>query len=212
MERGNFRTEEENSLRLIKSYFHPQALPPPNESEVKNHPLFNLLQDLSNASEHLMLNHDSAVSSLMLPNDTQELILAYTQAYGEHLHVSTAKNYLLDAQLFVMVQNAHKNLIMLTTRHQKEQQIDPRSSMSISNSPESTNETKAQKKRRVIFDQKTVSLLTEWLDSHRRNPYPSQLEKKRLMEETGLNFCQLTKWFNNTRSRKYPELVRKKGI
>jgi hypothetical protein len=48
-----------------------------------------------------------------------------------------------------------------------------------------------------------VQILKAWMfsEKHIENPYPSENEKHRLMEQTGLTKKQLTNWFTNSRKR-----------
>jgi hypothetical protein len=57
--------------------------------------------------------------------------------------------------------------------------------------------------------QDVVTLLKEWLLSpeHFRNPYPTEAEKKDLVERTGLNMRQLSTWFTNARKRLWRPMV-----
>ncbi|KAF0753870.1 hypothetical protein AaE_005543, partial [Aphanomyces astaci] len=46
-------------------------------------------------------------------------------------------------------------------------------------------------------------ILKDWMLSpeHVEHPYPTDLEKKQLCDETGLDLCQLNNWFANNRKR-----------
>lgn len=46
-----------------------------------------------------------------------------------------------------------------------------------------------------------VKAMKRWLFCHSANPYPTDVEKKQLMEETGLHLDQINHWFINARRR-----------
>lgn len=54
-------------------------------------------------------------------------------------------------------------------------------------------------------------VLKGWLLNNLDNPYPSELDKTQLANETGLSLTQISNWFNNARRRKLPEALRKEG-
>ncbi|GMH80859.1 hypothetical protein TL16_g08725, partial [Triparma laevis f. inornata] len=49
----------------------------------------------------------------------------------------------------------------------------------------------------------TVEYLKNWILSpdHIQHPYPTELEKRKIMIETGIELKQLTNWFTNNRKR-----------
>ncbi|KAL5269947.1 hypothetical protein ACHWQZ_G003427 [Mnemiopsis leidyi] len=51
------------------------------------------------------------------------------------------------------------------------------------------------------YNSPTVSVLTTWLKSNIKNPYPTISEKKELMRKTGLDRGQIRQWFVNARRR-----------
>ncbi|KAJ1955999.1 hypothetical protein GGI12_005427 [Dipsacomyces acuminosporus] len=53
------------------------------------------------------------------------------------------------------------------------------------------------------------SILHEWLEVHRANPYPSPEDKQRLMGATGLSKMQLKNWFCNVRRRKLSGTIKR---
>jgi hypothetical protein len=54
-----------------------------------------------------------------------------------------------------------------------------------------------------------VTLLKEWLLSpeHFSNPYPTEAEKRDLVERTGLSMRQLSTWFTNARKRLWRPMI-----
>jgi Homeobox KN domain len=59
------------------------------------------------------------------------------------------------------------------------------------------------KKKPTTLPNETVEYLKAWMMSpeHIAHPYPTELEKAKIMEETGLELKQLTNWFVNNRKR-----------
>lgn len=52
------------------------------------------------------------------------------------------------------------------------------------------------------FSRQTVKILRDWLGSHGEAPYPSEEEKHRLQDETGLSQTQVENWLANARRRR----------
>ncbi|KAI3968735.1 hypothetical protein MKX01_028885 [Papaver californicum] len=59
--------------------------------------------------------------------------------------------------------------------------------------------TKKRKKAKLPKDSRTT--LLGWWKTHSRWPYPTEEEKMKLIEETGLDHKQITNWFINQRKR-----------
>lgn len=51
------------------------------------------------------------------------------------------------------------------------------------------------------FPRAAVKILKDWLISHLDHPYPTDEEKERLADSTGLNINQISNWMANTRRR-----------
>lgn len=51
------------------------------------------------------------------------------------------------------------------------------------------------------FSRESVRILKNWLSTHGRHPYPTDEEKERLQQMTGLNKTQITNWLANARRR-----------
>ena len=51
------------------------------------------------------------------------------------------------------------------------------------------------------FSKKIVKILKEWLEEHKNHPYPSEEEKERLKDLTGLTRNQVSNWLANARRR-----------
>ena len=51
------------------------------------------------------------------------------------------------------------------------------------------------------FPESTTNILKQWLLDHKKHPYPTQDEKERLSEKTGLTRHQIDNWFINARKR-----------
>ncbi|KAI0017199.1 hypothetical protein F4780DRAFT_756340 [Xylariomycetidae sp. FL0641] len=51
------------------------------------------------------------------------------------------------------------------------------------------------------FSRESVKVLKNWLNTHRRHPYPTDEEKEGLQKITGLNKTQITNWLANARRR-----------
>lgn len=64
--------------------------------------------------------------------------------------------------------------------------------------------------RRGNLPRDVTNLLRTWLDAHLGHPYPTEDEKQRLAEQTGLSIVQVSNWFINARRRSIPSIKRKK--
>ncbi|OVA03136.1 Homeobox domain [Macleaya cordata] len=62
-----------------------------------------------------------------------------------------------------------------------------------------TEFNKKRKKGKLPRDARIT--LLDWWKSHSRWPYPTEVEKMKLVEETGLDQKQITNWFINQRKR-----------
>jgi hypothetical protein len=51
------------------------------------------------------------------------------------------------------------------------------------------------------FSRDSIRILKNWLTTHVRHPYPSDVEKEMLQRQTGLNKTQITTWLANARRR-----------
>ncbi|KAG2242895.1 hypothetical protein Bca52824_095262, partial [Brassica carinata] len=49
----------------------------------------------------------------------------------------------------------------------------------------------------------TTSVLKAWWQSHSKWPYPTEEDKARLVQETGLQLKQINNWFINQRKRNW---------
>ncbi|KAG6421853.1 hypothetical protein SASPL_118412 [Salvia splendens] len=58
-----------------------------------------------------------------------------------------------------------------------------------------------KKKKKGKLPKDAISALLEWWNTHYRWPYPTEEEKKRLSEMTGLEQQQINNWFINQRKR-----------
>lgn len=56
-------------------------------------------------------------------------------------------------------------------------------------------------RRRPNLPKGVTKVLRQWLNNHVDNPYPTEDEKHRLMEKTGLTMVQVSNWFINARRR-----------
>ena len=66
----------------------------------------------------------------------------------------------------------------------------------------SPTSTKAKKKT-TSLPQETVDYLKAWMmsEEHIHHPYPTEQEKAKIMQDTGIELKQLTNWFVNNRKR-----------
>eukprot|EP00128_Syssomonas_multiformis_P008120 Colp12_sorted_trinity150504_noHs@7868 len=55
--------------------------------------------------------------------------------------------------------------------------------------------------RRGVLPRRAVDLLRKWLMEHQDNPYPSDEDKRLLVEQSGLTKDQINNWFINARRR-----------
>ena len=56
-------------------------------------------------------------------------------------------------------------------------------------------------RKRAVFPASATSQLRNWLVEHAHHPYPSEEDKRRLAERTGLTQAQVSNWFVNARRR-----------
>lgn len=67
-----------------------------------------------------------------------------------------------------------------------------------------------KKSKRSNFPKHISRILKNWLIENVDNPYPTESEKQKLAENTGLDHTQINNWFINARRRIYPMLKNKK--
>lgn len=66
----------------------------------------------------------------------------------------------------------------------------------------STGERPGESKRCPRLPREAVKVLNSWLSQHQLYPYPTEQEKKKMEQQTGLDKKQLRTWFTNARRRK----------
>ncbi|OQR82386.1 hypothetical protein ACHHYP_16135, partial [Achlya hypogyna] len=73
------------------------------------------------------------------------------------------------------------------------------------------NAAPADRKPRRELPPATVAILKTWMLSpeHVKHPYPTDEDKKMLLEKTGINMKQLTNWFTNARKRIWKPMMRR---
>lgn len=59
-------------------------------------------------------------------------------------------------------------------------------------------------RRRGNLPKDVTNILRSWLSSHLGNPYPTEEDKHRLVDQTGLSLIQVSNWFINARRRSIP--------
>jgi hypothetical protein len=59
----------------------------------------------------------------------------------------------------------------------------------------------SKKRRRGNLPKEVTEFLKGWLILHKKHPYPTEREKQRLADETGLMVNQISNWFINARRR-----------
>ncbi|RHY33039.1 hypothetical protein DYB32_001926 [Aphanomyces invadans] len=71
--------------------------------------------------------------------------------------------------------------------------------------------TGGDRKPRRELPPATVKILKDWMLSseHIKHPYPTDDDKKKLLELTGINMKQLTNWFTNARKRIWKPMIRR---
>lgn len=69
------------------------------------------------------------------------------------------------------------------------------------------DQRKSHHTKKGSFSEKTISILKSWLFRNITNPYPTDLEKKELVSETGLTLSQLNNWLINSRRRMVKRLL-----
>lgn len=62
------------------------------------------------------------------------------------------------------------------------------------------------KRRRGNLPKAVTETLKKWFQDHIAHPYPSEDEKQKLMDDTGLSMSQVSNWFINARRRNLPQL------
>ncbi|KAH7427140.1 hypothetical protein KP509_10G031700 [Ceratopteris richardii] len=60
-----------------------------------------------------------------------------------------------------------------------------------------------RKRRAGKLPPETTALLKKWWNAHSKWPYPTEDEKTRLVQETGLELKQINNWFINQRKRNW---------
>ena len=55
------------------------------------------------------------------------------------------------------------------------------------------------RKMRSSFTSEQKRVMSNWINTHSTNPYPTDEEKISIANETGLNVKQVAIWFTNTR-------------
>ncbi|KAK4448605.1 hypothetical protein QBC34DRAFT_111523 [Podospora aff. communis PSN243] len=64
-----------------------------------------------------------------------------------------------------------------------------------------------QRKRRGNLPKETTDKLRAWFMAHLQHPYPTEDEKQKLMQQTGLQMNQISNWFINARRRQLPTMI-----
>lgn len=59
----------------------------------------------------------------------------------------------------------------------------------------------SRKRRRGNLPKKVTEFLRRWLILHKKHPYPTEREKQKMADETGLMVNQISNWFINARRR-----------
>ncbi|CAK4193175.1 unnamed protein product [Aphanomyces euteiches] len=90
----------------------------------------------------------------------------------------------------------------------REQDDDPNDENAT---PEDSAPTNEDRKPRRELPPATVQILKNWMLSpeHVKHPYPTDDDKKMLLEKTGINMKQLTNWFTNARKRIWKPMMRR---
>ncbi|OAD06344.1 Homeodomain-like DNA binding domain-containing transcription factor, partial [Mucor lusitanicus CBS 277.49] len=58
-----------------------------------------------------------------------------------------------------------------------------------------------RRRRRGNLPKEVTEYLKRWLILHKKHPYPTEREKQKLADETGLMVSQISNWFINARRR-----------
>ncbi|KAL9649010.1 hypothetical protein ABK040_008388 [Willaertia magna] len=84
------------------------------------------------------------------------------------------------------------------------------SSTSVVEASEQQQEKKQGSKKRKGYPKEITKILNDWFYSHVTAPYPSEEEKKELVNTTKLSLLQINNWFSNKRVR-YKRKLQKEG-
>lgn len=76
---------------------------------------------------------------------------------------------------------------------------------------ENGSSRRSSRSKRANYPKSVTTILRNWLGRNLANPYPSEEAKKRLGEDTGLDFTQINNWFINARRRVLPAWIAEKG-
>ena len=79
-------------------------------------------------------------------------------------------------------------------------QFDTNTIFKKSNSVKSTKKGEKSRSRPNHKPTQTIELF-KWLDAHKLDPYPTDEDKRQLIQATGLKLNQINDWFINARRR-----------
>lgn len=92
--------------------------------------------------------------------------------------------------------------IQSSPRHHPYSRASPTSEAAISGGGNATaSSPPSNSRRRGKLPKPVTDLLKSWLLDHASHPYPTEDEKKRLCDATGLSISQVSNWFINARRR-----------
>ena len=207
---------------LVKKYFVSGTLITPDINVLRQYSIFNLLVDLNSTIDYIDSQPKYVKIGLDLPNDTDSLIRLYEKTLNtpgqERVN---QRSFLHTAQLFMMINNAHRELLLKLKENCEPPQPKHQQSCSDQSKSETLESYSEQKlsdygqTRQSIhcllqeppvlktrsFPKYVRGVLMDWISSNMDCPYPTSKEKDELLKKTGLNINQLNNWFSNTRRR-----------
>ncbi|KDO24286.1 hypothetical protein SPRG_09923 [Saprolegnia parasitica CBS 223.65] len=84
-----------------------------------------------------------------------------------------------------------------------QQKLSPPLKRELESKDDDSNGKEKRARRSSLLPPHVIRILKDWMLSpeHLEHPYPTDVEKKALCDETGLDMCQLNNWFANNRKR-----------
>lgn len=121
-------------------------------------------------------------------------------------NISTQPTYKIDKGKKQRVDEPIPNRLRFKLNSKYPQHLSQNESIVSTNFVSETLETHSydpsnKKRKRENIPKEITEHLRHWLIQHKKHPYPTEIEKQKLAEETGLMVNQISNWFINARRR-----------